>query len=325
MTTRNLINKPTTEQPMSRFQILKSLMNKHRSQLVLTYILFSLEMLGGLLRPLFLGIAINDLMKHSYQGLILLSVAHIITLSVGTLRHMYDTRTYSAIYVSLVTKFLSRRIYQKNVSKLSAHSTLAREFVDFLEFDLVYVIEAAYNIFGSLILMFFYDASVVLLCLAILLPVIGISYKYGKKMNRLNKLKNDELEQQVDVITNGNAAALKEHYNNLRRWQIKTSDQEAFNFGLMEFLVMIVLGASLLLTYKTSGTAILAGNVVGIFFYVTNFAKGLETIPYTVQRISSLTDITRRIELQVEDFPEDNNNLKPVRKEKRVKVGELAA
>lgn len=298
-------------------------MNKHRSQLVLTYILFSLEMLGGLLRPLFLGIAINDLMKGSYQGLILLSVAHIITLSVGTMRHMYDTRTYSAIYVSLVTKFLSRRIYQKDVSKLSAHSTLAREFVDFLEFDLVYVIEAAYNILGSLILMFFYDASVVLLCLAILLPVIGISYKYGKKMNRLNKLKNDELEHQVDVITNGNAKELKEHYNNLRRWQIKTSDQEAFNFGLMEFLVMVVLGASLLLTYKTSGTAILAGNVVGIFFYVTNFAKGLETIPYTVQRLSSLTDITRRIELQVEDFPEDNNNLKPLRKEKKMR--ELAA
>ena len=310
---------------MSRFQILKSLMNKHRSQLVLTYILFSLEMLGGLLRPLFLGIAINDLMKGSYNGLILLSAAHLVTLTVGTLRHMYDTRTYSAIYVSLVTKFLSRRIYQKDVSKLSAHSTLAREFVDFLEFDLVYVIEAAYNILGSLILMFFYDASVVLLCLAVLIPVIGISYVYGKKMNRLNKLKNDELEHQVDVISNGNAKELKQHYNNLRRWQVKTSDQEAFNFGFMEFLVMIVLGASLLLTYKTSGTAILAGNVVGIFFYVTNFAKGLETIPYTVQRLSSLTDITRRIELQADDFPEDNNNLKPVRKNKRSKVEELAA
>lgn len=300
-------------------------MNKHRSQLVLTYILFSLEMLGGLLRPLFLGMAINDLMKGSYQGLIILSAVHIVTLTVGTMRHMYDTRTYSAIYVSLVTKFLSRRIYQSDVSKLSAHSTLAREFVDFLEFDLVYVIEAAYNIFGSLILMFVYDASVVLLCLAVLLPVIGISYGYGKKMNRLNKLKNDELEQQVDVISSGNAKQLKEHYNNLRRWQIKTSDQEAFNFGFMEFLVMIVLGASLLLTYKTSGTAILAGNVVGIFFYVTNFAKGLETIPYTVQRLSSLTDITRRIELQVEDFPEDNNNLKPVRKGKSSKIKELAA
>ena len=310
---------------MSRFQILKSLMNKHRSQLVLTYILFSLEMLGGLLRPLFLGIAINDLLKGSYQGLILLTAVHFITLIIGTLRHMYDTRTYSAIYVSLVTKFLSRRTYKADVSKLSAHSTLAREFIDFLEFDLVYVIEAVYNLLGSLILMFFYDASVVTLCLIVLIPVIGISYGYGKRMKRLNKLKNDELEQQVDVIGSFDKKAVQTHYNNLRRWQVKISNQEAWNFGFMEFLVMIVLGVSLLLTYKTSGTAILAGNVVGIFFYVSNFAKGLETIPYMVQRLTSLTDITRRIELEVEDFPEDTNNLKPVRKGKRVKVGEMAA
>jgi ABC-type multidrug transport system fused ATPase/permease subunit len=307
---------------MSRFQILKSLMLKHRSQLVLTYILFSLEMLGGLLRPFFLGMAINDLMKGRYEGLIILSVAHVITLSVGTLRHMYDTRTYSAIYVSLVTKFLSRRIYQKDISKLSAHSTLAREFVDFLEFDLVYVIEAAYNLLGSLILMFFYDAKVVGLCLAVLVPVVLLSRLYGNKMKRLNKVKNDELEQQVDVISTGNTKELKKHYNNLRFWQIKISDQEAFNYGFMELLVMIVLGASLLLTYKTSGAAILAGNVVGIFFYVTNFAKGLETIPYTVQRLTSLSDITRRIELQVDDMPEDNGGLTPVRKEK---AEELAA
>ena len=287
---------------MSRFRILKGLIKQHRSQLLLTYILFSFEMLGGLLRPFFLGMAINDLMKGSYEGLIILTAVHFITLTVGTLRHMFDTRTYSAIYVSLVTKFLNRRIYQKDVSRLSAHSTLAREFVDFLEFDLVYVVEAAYNIFGSLILMFFYDAAVVLLCLAVLVPVIALSYRYGKKMNHLNKFKNDELEQQVDIIGRGNAKKLTTHYNNLRRWQIKTSDHEAWNFGLMEFMVMIVLGASLLITYKTSGTEILAGNAVGIFFYVSNFAKGLETIPYTVQRLSSLTDITTRIELQAEDL-----------------------
>ena len=281
-------------------------MNKHRNQLIFTYILFSLEMLGGLLRPFFLGMAINDLLKGSYQGLMVLSIVHIFTLIIGTLRHMYDTRTYSAIYVSLVTKFLSRRIYKQDVSKLSAHSTLAREFVDFLEFDLVYVIEAGYNLFGSLILLFFYDSSVVLLCLSVLIPVVLISRVYGKRMMYLNKQKNDELEQQVDVISGGDKTTVNNHYNNLRKWQIKISDKEAMNFGFMEFLVMIVLGVSLLITYKSSGAAILAGNVVGIFFYVSNFAKGLETIPYTVQRLTSLTDITKRIELQVEDFPEDN-------------------
>ena len=292
---------------MSRFQILRSLMNRHRNQLLLTYILFSLEMLGALLRPFFLGEAINDLMKGSYRGLIVLSAVHVTWLVIGTLRHMFDTRAYSAIYVSLVTKFLSRRIYKEDVSKLSAHSTLAREFVDFLEFDLVYVIEAIYNIFGSLVLLFFYNSSVVVLCLSVLIPVVFISRIYGKRMMFLNKQKNDELEQQVDIISGGERQSINSHYNNLRKWQIRISNQEAWNFGFMELLVMIVLGASLLITYKASGAILAAGNMVGIFFYVTNFTKGLDTIPYTIQRLTSLSDITRRIELQAEDFPEENN------------------
>lgn len=302
---------------MSRFQILKSLMKLHRNQLLLTYFLFSVEMLGALLRPFFLGVAINDLLKGSYNGLILLSVVHIIWLVIGTIRHMYDTRTYSAIYVSLVTKFLSRRNEKSDVSKLSAHSTLAREFVDFLEFDLVYVIEAVYNLVGSLILLFFYQSSVVLLCLAVLIPVILIGRVYGRRMKYLTKKKNDELEKQVQMITSADKRTLSKHYNNLRGWQIKISDQEAYNFGFMELMVMIVLGVSLLITYKTSGAAILAGNVVGIFFYVSNFAKGLETIPYTIQRLTSLTDITRRIELQEEDVEEETSSTLVVKTTKK--------
>jgi ABC-type multidrug transport system fused ATPase/permease subunit len=259
-------------------------------------------MVGNLLRPLFLGIAINDLMKGSYRGLILLSAVHFGWLIIGTIRHRLDTRTYSSIYTSLVTKFLSRRYHKSDVSKLSAHSTLAREFVDFLEFDLVYVMEAAYSIFGSLLLLFFYDTSVVLVCLGILLPVVGFSYLYGKKMNNLNKQKNDELEKQVDTISSGNNILIKEHYDNLRKWQVRISDQEAWNFGLMEIMVMVVMGLSLLITNKTMGSGIEAGSLVGIYSYIQRFVSGLDTIPYTVQRLSSLNDITRRIELHEDDL-----------------------
>ena len=287
---------------MSRFAVLKQIMLQHRNRLVLTYILFSLEMLGNLLRPFFLGLAINDLIKGSYQGLIFLSAIHLGWLLIGTIRHRLDTRTYSAIYTSLVTKFLARRYNKSDVSKLSAHSNLAREFVDFLEFDLVYIIEALYSIFGSLILLFFYDTSVVLVCLSILLPVVAISYLYGKRMKMLNKQKNDELEKQVDVISTGNTHLIKQHYDNLRKWQIRISDQEAWNFGLMEILVMVVIGVSLLITNKTAGAGIEAGSLVGIYSYIQRFVSGLDTIPYTVQRLSSLNDITRRIELQEEDL-----------------------
>lgn len=301
---------------MSRFEILKRLMRKHRRQLVFTYILFSLEMLGNLLRPFFLGLAVNDLIKGSYHGLILLCVVHALWLVIGTLRHMYDTRTYSAIYTSLVTQFLARRFGKSEVSKLSAHSTLAKEFVDFLEYDLVYVIEAVYNLLGSLVLLMFYDFAVVGVCLSILLPVAAFSYFYGKKMRRLNQLKNDELEKQVDIIATGNNHLIRQHYNNLRKWQIRISDKDAWNFGVMEIMVMLVIGASLLVTSHTTNSTILAGSLIGIYTYILKFVSGLDTIPYTVQRLSSLNDITRRIELQDDDFPDEHKEPRRLKRER---------
>ena len=290
---------------MSKFQILRNLMMKHKYQLVFTYSLFSLEMLGGLLRFYFFGEAINDLIKGSYHGLIVLTVVHLAYLIIGTIRHMFDTRTYSSIYTSLVTKFLSRRYNKTDVSKLTAHSTLAREFVDFLEHDLVYVIEAVYNIFGSLIILFFYDKTVVVICLAIMIPVIIISMLYGKKMLRLNKHKNDELEKQVDIISTGNNSSIHHHYNNLRKWQVRISDKEAWNFGFMEIMVLLVIAVSLIVSKNLHSSAIMAGSLFGIYSYILKFASGLDTIPYTMERLSSLSDITRRIELEADDFPEE--------------------
>lgn len=275
---------------------------QHRGRLVLTYFLFSLEMIGNLMRPFFLGLAVNDLLKGSYKGLIILTAVHFSWLVIGTIRHRFDTRTYSAIYSSLATRLLARRYNRNDLSRLSAHSTLSREFVDFLEYDLVYVIEAVYNLIGSLLLLMFYDSSVVLVCLGILLPVMGISYFYGKKMKQLNKMKNDELEKQVDIISTGNHHLIRQHYNNLRNWQIRISDQEAWNFGLMELMVIIVIGLSLLITNKTTGAGIQAGSLIGIYSYIQRFVSGLDTIPYTVQRMSALNDITRRIEFVEEDL-----------------------
>jgi len=293
---------------MSRFRIIRRLLAKHRNQLILTYVLFSFEMLGALMRPFFLGMAVNDLIKGSYHGLILLCAVHIVWLVIGTIRHMYDTRTYSAIYTSLVTQFLSRRFGQSKVSKLSAHSNLAREYVDFLEYDLVFVVEAIYNLFGSLILLFFYDASIVIVCLTMLLPVLYISYRYGEKMKRLNRMKNDELEKQVDIISSGSKGLICSHFNNLRKWQIRISDKEAWNFGLMEIIVILVIGTSLLVTGHPSNNALLAGTLIGMYNYILKFVSGLDTIPYIVQRFTSLHDITKRIELQDEDFQTDKSS-----------------
>ena len=292
---------------MYKISILGSLIKEYRLNLFLTYSLFSLEMLGALLRPFFLGLAINDLIKGSYHGLIILSIIHLCWLIIGTIRHMYDTRTFTSIYTSMVTRFLLKRNQNADVSMLSAHSTLSKELVDFLESDLPFIIEAFYNILGSLVLLYFYESNVVLICFAILLPVGVISYFYGKKMSALTKMKNDELEKQVSVIAFGNKDSINKHYNKLRSLQIKISDKEAWNFGMIEILVLIVIGLSLVVSSKLFGTILLAGNIIGIYNYILKFVSGLDTIPYTVQRFSLLKDIIKRIDNQSEKIQMPNN------------------
>ncbi len=291
---------------MAKFHLLKNLFLKHKYQLLVTYFLFTLETVGGLLRFYFFGEAVNDIIKGSYNGLIILAAVHLVYLSVGTIRHIYDTRTYSAIYTSLVTKLLSRRFNKLDVSKLSAHSTLAREFVDFLEQDFVYVLEAVYNLAGSLIILSFYDKAIAATCALIMVPVMIISYSYGKRMKILTQKRNDELEKQVDVISTGNKLKILSHYNNLRKWQIKISNKEAINFGFMELMVLVVITVSLLISHNIHSSAMMAGSLFGIYSYILKFASGLDTIPYTVQRLSSLNDIARRIEIGEEDILFEN-------------------
>jgi len=282
---------------MTNIKILKSLIVKHKNRLILTYFLFSLETLGLLLRPFFLGLAVNDLLKGSYQGLILLASIHLVWLVVGIIRHRYDTRTFTTIYTQLVIKFLTNKDI-KDVSKMSAHSTLAKEIVDFFEYDLVFFIEAIYNFLGACILLLFYNTSVVLVCFSILIPVLILSYFYGKKMKQLNKGKNDELEKQVEVITSQNFLTVQQHYFNLKKWQVKISDQEAFNFGFMEILVMIVIILSLLVSKDS--IVLKAGDLIGIYSYILKFVSSLDTIPYLVSKFSSLNDISSRLEFYEE-------------------------
>ncbi|MFP5040735.1 ABC transporter six-transmembrane domain-containing protein [Parasediminibacterium sp. JCM 36343] len=280
----------------SRFHVLKHIIAQHKYQLLLTYTLFTIEMVGLLLRPYFLGKAVDGLIAGNYRGLVYLAASHFVWLVAGTIRHSYDTRTYTAIYTTLVKGLLAKKYGKEEVSKLSAHSTLAREFVDFLEFDLNYVAEAAYNLLGSLAMLFFYNKKVVLICLVILVPVMIASYFYGKRMQRLTLEKNDELEKQVEIISTHNLSAIAAHYASLRKWQVKISDNEAWNFGFMELMVLVVIVLSLLVTINgTAHVAVMPGAIIGIYNYVLKFATGLDTIPYTVQRLTSLKDISGRI------------------------------
>jgi ABC-type multidrug transport system fused ATPase/permease subunit len=280
---------------MESTNYLKKILFENKFKLIVTYILFTLEMMGALFKPYFIGQAVNDLMISSYKSLYIFLGLHLMWALVGMLRLRYDTRTYSTIYNSIMLKFLSEKTDKQDVSKLSAHSTLTRELTDFLEYDLVYILEAIYNIFGSLILLYFYDVKVVLLCMAALIPISILSKYYGKKMSALTHEKNNELENQVDTIATFDQTQIKQHYESLQKWQIKISDQQAYNFGIMELFVAVLVGISLLISTRPGVQVLNEGELIGIYFYILKFNTGLETVPYILEKYANLKDIIERI------------------------------
>ena len=271
------------------------LLHEFRWKLTLTYSLFAIETLGLLLRPYFLGTAVDGLLKGEHRELVILVIVHLSYLIVGTIRHMYDTRTFSAIYTEFVTRLLSRPVGDRDVSKLSAHSTLARQVVDFLEFDFNYIVEAAYNIIGSLVILLLYQRTVMVMCLLVLVPILVLGVMYGRRTTKLNRGMYDELENQVDIIGGSDPKAIVAHYRELRNWQVRLSDQEAWNFGSTEFLVLAVITGALIVSTETGHSGLGVGGIIVIYNYILKFAAGLETVPYTIQRMSALKDILRRM------------------------------
>jgi ABC-type multidrug transport system fused ATPase/permease subunit len=275
---------------------IKNLILAHKAKLGFTYLLYSLEMVGTLVRPFLIGNAVNGLIYESYKGLIILTSVHLVWLVISYYRHRFDTRTYSAIYTDIIKSLLANPTIRSEVSRLSARSTLAKDLVDFMEYDVYFVIEAGYNIFGSLIMLSLYHSSLVWLCLGILFPVSMISVWYSRRMLKLQRSKNDEFEKQVDVLAEGDTTSIHTHFKRLQQWHIRISDQEALNFGVMELLVIGVIFASLLLTVNGESAKVEGGDFIGIYYYLLKFLNGLDTVPYALQRWSTLTDIVTRLE-----------------------------
>jgi ABC-type multidrug transport system fused ATPase/permease subunit len=280
---------------MENKSFIKNIIADNKKRLFATYFLFSVEMAAALVKPYFLGEAVNDLLKGGYKILLVFLLIHLAWLLVGMLRMRYDTRTYTTIYNDIITKFLAKNKEQKNVSKLSALSTLSREYTDFLEYDLIFILESFYNIFGSLVLIYFYDKRVIFICMITLVPILFLSKYYGKRMGVLTKQKNDELENQVDIIATYDEEKIKTHYSYLQKWQIKISDQQALNFGVMELFVMVLLGGSLIISTHFNSDTLNAGQIISFYFYLLKFTSGLDTIPYITEKYASLKDITKRM------------------------------
>jgi ABC-type multidrug transport system fused ATPase/permease subunit len=266
-----------------------------RARIGLTYALTVAEDLLELSYPWATGLAIDGLIAHDWREAFPIVAAWTARGAIGGFRKMYDTRVYNDVYNAIVVETIHRqRQAGVAVSGVAARSAMAREFVTFFERDVPVLVTSIIGILGSAAMLAWYDLWIAAFACALFLPVALVNRVYAARSGKLNAALNDQLEREVGVIERADPDEVRSHFRSLRRWRVKLSDAEAYNWTSIELLSIFAFIA--ILARATNLTTTETGDIFAILSYVWRLMENLDNVPQLVQQLSRLVDIRKRIE-----------------------------
>jgi ABC-type multidrug transport system fused ATPase/permease subunit len=222
-----------------------------------------------------------------------LAIVWLVHTGVEVIRNIYDTIAFNRIYNHLVVSIVLNQ-HQQGIapSQIAARSALSREFVDFFERDVPRLVTSLFGLIGSLMMLLFYDLQIACYCLLILIPIAWIQKVFVKKSLVLNYRLNNQLEKEVEILTEGDRELVSQHYETLADKRIKLSNLTAFNWGATELLII---GLFMFILVRTSFLKFNSGDVYAVIAYAWNYRQSLDILPILVQQISRLRDIGERM------------------------------
>ena len=279
----------------NRTLTIASLLTAFFRPVLLTWLLTLCETGMVAIVPLFIGFAIDGLLKDSMDAYQHLGIVLALLMIIAVLRRIYDTRVYGAIRVE-VGKTQIFRSDKVPVSTLNARLGMARELVDFLEQEIPTIMNSFVQIAVSLIVLYVFNP---VLCNAALIATALVIILYAfchRRFYRLNADHNQQSEQQVNILEQKSKHAVLEHLDKLRRIEISLSDTEACLYGLI-FAVFFGFIAFNLWVAAT-GMETTVGTIFSIINYSWEFVEAALVIPMALQNWSRLSEITQRINKQ---------------------------
>jgi ABC-type multidrug transport system fused ATPase/permease subunit len=280
--------------PKSKSRSALDSVRPYKWRIGLTYALTFLEDLLELSYPWATGLAIDGLIAHEFHHALPIVFAWAGRATIGCFRQMYDTRVYTQVYNDIVEDTIIRqRSAGIEATSVAARSAMSREFVTFFEIDVPVVITSLIHIFGSAIILFWYDFTIGGLAALLFIPVYLVNKVYVRVTTLLNHGLNDQLEKEVGYIEHYRRDEVRAHFTAVRMWRVKLSDASAFNWTIIEILSIFVFIAILLRATVLPDNE--AGDIFAILVYVWRLMEGLDHVPTIVQQLTRLRDISIRI------------------------------
>jgi len=265
----------------------------YRWRLALTYSVTAVENLLEVLYPLMIGIAIDGLLDGEPASLLPFILTWVIHALLSAARQLYDARTFARIYHQLASGVVTAQGKQGvTTSHLAARSGLMREFVDYLEADIPFIIAILISFVGAFVLLVLFDFVIGAYCLLMLIPSFLLNRMHSRTTRRLNRGLNDDLEREITVIETRPSLRIDEHFGRVSRWYIRLSHADVRAWLLIQpfFIGLIVLALA-----RSVSLNMEPGDIFAVVAYALRFTDSLDQAPLIVQQYSRLQDITERI------------------------------
>ena len=267
------------------------LLRRFAGRIALTLSLIVLESADWILFPLVIGRAIDGVLADSAHGLYELAILGIAAMAIAIARRVVDNRAYARIYAQLGEELVGRQS-ESGTSTKTARLGMLREIVEFFENSLPQLITSILQLAGTVLILSTLNLPVFGGCVAVIGVTVTVYALTGRLTTRYNRRLNDEHERQVDAVESGDALRVGRHIRDMMRWNIKLSDLEAANFGVV-WLFMIGL-----LVFSIGAAAektIEYGTVFAIVMYVFQFMESVVALPLYYQQWLRLRGISGRL------------------------------
>ncbi len=270
------------------------LLRQYRYQVGFTYCLLLGENSLRLLQPLLLGIAVNDLLQNSQQGLWWFVAGHAGMMSVQYTRQLYDTRVFSRMYAHRASGLVQQQRHQAvETSRIVARASLSRQFISFIEQQVPSLVTALFSCLGGILMLACYQTSLLFACLLLAAPVALLNIFFARSLRQVSCELHDRWEDEVHLIESGSDADIHRHYQGLAKCWIRMSDLEARTTGLTELMILSLMAWALVSVCRIPD--ILPGDIFAVFRYLMMFVVGIDSLPRLVEQVARLRDISRRL------------------------------
>jgi ABC-type multidrug transport system fused ATPase/permease subunit len=274
-----------------------------RWSLATTYGLAVVENTFELLYPFAMGLAVNGLLDDTWAGVAVFAAISLSHTAVSFTRQRYDTRSFARLYAEIATDLVQQqRDDGVATTAIVGRTNLASEYVEFLERDIPLAITAAFAVFGSLAMLFFYDPLIGLVAAAIALPVGLLNRRLMQRSSGIYRRLNDQTELEVAVIGTGTHDEVRRHFGIISRQWVRLSDAEATSWSVVE---VIAAGLAVFALWRTTDGGAEVGTIFATIAYVWAYIGGFDQIPGVLQRLASLSDIRRRLDGLRDISPDD--------------------